>query len=132
MVRKEIIDSLLAYYPFLAEKAVSFVQTSPFDLIIKMEDGSSVLYDDSSKSFRTLPRDSKNMSERESKIEFGFRLRTVMERKGISQLVLSEMTGISQPILSNYLNGKNSPSFYKVDIIAKALGCSIDELTYRD
>ena len=132
MVRKELIDNARAYYPFLLEQAVGFTQASPFDLIIRLNDGSAMLYDDLNKSFRTLPKDSRNMSERECKNEFGNRLRTIMYRKGMTQQELGELSGIPQPVISSYISGKTSPTFYRVDRIAKALGCSIDDLTYRD
>jgi transcriptional regulator with XRE-family HTH domain len=53
-----------------------------------------------------------------------------MALEGISQCELSERTGITQPSISDYMNGKKLPSFYTVDKIAKALGCSVDAFRY--
>jgi transcriptional regulator with XRE-family HTH domain len=55
-----------------------------------------------------------------------------MTRQGVSQLELSELTGIPQSTISNYLTGKFLPGFYNMDKIAKALKCSIDEFRYTE
>ena len=65
-------------------------------------------------------------------VEFRQRLRRLMTRQGVSQLELSELTGIPQSTISNYLTGKFLPGFYNMDKIAKALKCSIDEFRYTE
>lgn len=81
-------------------------------------------------TIRKLPRDSNNMSEEEYRIEFSMRLKKIMYRKGWTQDDLSEATGITQAMISRYISRKATPSFYNVDKIAKALGCSTDEFRY--
>ena len=88
-------------------------------------------YDDRDRTFRSLPSDSKNMTEEEYKRELGIRLRQMMEHRGVTQIDLSEMTGLSQAQISSYITGKVSPSFYIIDRIAKALDCSSDLLRYN-
>ena len=51
-----------------------------------------------------------------------------MAMKGITQVRLSELTGISQQLLSLYTQGKSLPSAQKVSSIAKAIGCSVNDL----
>jgi len=46
----------------------------------------------------------------------------------ISQEELSERTGISQVMISKYLNAKATPSFYRIEQIARVLKCSVSEL----
>ena len=54
----------------------------------------------------------------------------MMYIKGITQSELSNCTDIPQYLISDYIRGKRTPSFYNVDKIAKALDCSVDELRY--
>lgn len=117
-------------FPSLANQTVGYIELNDFELLIKLEDGSKIIYDDFSKSYRNVPCDSHSMTEQECKKEFGIRLRKILERKGVSQLELSEKTGITPSDICNYVNGKISPTFYRVDKIAKALGCSVDEFRY--
>lgn len=125
-----IKENMRLHFPLIAEHAVEFIQDSRTTVIMKLETGESFLYDDYDKTIRKLPADSSEMTESEFRREFLFRLRRIMMLKGVTQTELSEMTGISQPVLNNYLNGKNTPGFYAVDKIAKALKCSTDEFRY--
>lgn len=117
-------------FPSLARDMIGYKEVNSFDMLITLNDGSKVLYDDFNKTFRTLPNDISNMSEDECKQEFAFRLKSRMERRCITQQKLSELTGIPQSSINGYLKGTNTPSFYKADKIAKALGCSVDDFRY--
>ena len=125
-----LLANLQRMYPFLYEQMESYDIISNYDIHIKMNDGSTVLYDDFDKSFRTLPTHSDEMTEEQCRREFAYRLYNLMRRKCITQQELGDKTGIAQPQISLYLNAKSLPSFYNVDKIAKALGCSVDELRY--
>jgi DNA-binding Xre family transcriptional regulator len=117
-------------FPHIFNKMIGYREVNDFDLLVTLEGGKKILYDDFDKTFRALPKDVSDMSEEECKSEFAYRLRTHMKRKLVSQRDLSDMTGISQSTLSRYLVGISIPSFYKADKIAKALGCSVDEFRY--
>lgn len=125
------LRNLELHYPSLAENADRIIERNG-ELIVKRKDGTSVLFDEATAETRTLPLDSSAMTDEEAVREFKFRLRRIMQRKGITQTELSSETGIPQYLLSNYINGKTSPSFRNVDKIARALGCSTDDLRYID
>ena len=117
-------------FPFIARDMIGYKEVNSFDMVITLNDGSKVLYDDFNKTYRMLPNDISNMSEDECKQEFAYRLKSRMQRRCITQQKLSEMTGIPQGTISRYMDGTNVPSFYKADKIAKALGCSVDDFRY--
>lgn len=127
-----IFENMQSYYPFLSERMASYKKVGPYELIVKTNDSETILYDDVNHSIRRLPRDSNNMTEQEVSVEFRQRLRRLMTQQGVSQLELSELTGIPQSTISNYLTGKFLPGFYNMDKIAKALKCSIDEFRYTE
>lgn len=118
------------YFPVTADKAVDYRETSKYELTIKLNNGDMVLYDDIDKSIRNLPRNTNSLTEPECRAEFARRLRKIMYMRGVSQKELSEITNISATMLSKYMNGSASPSFYVVDRIAKALNCSADTFRY--
>ena len=105
-------------------------EISPFELIVETENGYIILYNDQDGMLRRLPKDSNCMSEEECRREFKYQLRKQLVIKEMSQLELSEATGIPQPVLSGYMNGKNLPGLYNLDKIAKALDCSTDDFRY--
>lgn len=117
-------------FPFIANKAIEWYEDYYGDLVLKMDDGETIIYDDITRSYRRLPYDSTELTEDECRREFGIRLDKILRRKNITQIELSEMTGINKVILNGYITGKHSPSFYNVDIIAKALGCSSDDFRF--
>lgn len=69
----------------------------------------------------------------EQRIEqFRLRLKRVMkDRCLMTQTKLSQLTGISQPALSNYLHTNTLPSLDNFFRIAHALNCSLDRFEYR-
>lgn len=117
-------------FPFLNKDVCKWTHTDDYEILVELRDGSSLLYDDIDGTIRKLPNDRNSMSESECKKEFGMRLRRLMMLRNITQEELSELTGIQRPAISNYMTGRTSPSFYNADKIAKALGCSMDELRY--
>ena len=130
-----MLDSLISNFelrfPSVTQDVYKYDRTAySNELIVTFKDGSKILYNDFENTVRYLPADSSNMSEKQFKKEFGYRVKRIMLEKGITQEELSEKTGIAQETLSRYICGKNVPSFYKIDKIAKALDCSVDEFRY--
>ena len=129
-MQDRIQENMKLHFPLITEHAVEFIQDDRTSVIAKLETGEAFLYDDLDKTMRKLPSNSRELTETELRREFVFRVRKIMMLKGFTQNELSEMTGISQPVLSNYLMGKNTPGFYAVDKIARALKCSVDDFRY--
>lgn len=126
---KYILENLQLYYPFLYDDAEDFIQVAFDEIVIRHGDGKVFLYDNTNKTFRRIPSSDENITEEDFKREFGYKLRKVMYLKNVTQDELSIRTEIPQSVLSRYISGTNMPSFYKVYKIAKALECSMDELT---
>lgn len=126
-MKEKMLEDLKFYYPDVVEDAIDYYEKGKYELIVKTKDGNAYSWDNMERTIRRLPRPNEPMTEEQCKREFGIRLRRIMYVKGITQNELSELTGISQPILSGYITGKTAPSFVKVDVIAKALDCSADD-----
>lgn len=56
------------------------------------------------------------------------RLRDILKERGLTLKAFSKMSGISQPNLSNYINGNISPTLETIDKIAKSLNLDIQDL----
>lgn len=98
------------------------------DTLITMGDGTKLIYDDIAQTIRRLPENSNEMSDYQISHEFGVRLRRIMSRRQIRQSDLAEKLGVTQGLISQYINGYSTPSFRTVDKMAKALGCSMEDL----
>ena len=130
MNKREFAERLKLTYRPIYDSATKYEEVSPNEMLIKTENGCVYLYDIYGDTIRTMPKNS-NMDIETFAIEFGERLRRIMDRKGITQEILSEETGISQTILSRYILAKSIPGLYAVDKISIVLGCRIDDLFYR-
>lgn len=125
-----ILDHFKMHYPLEYERITEYTYNGRFSVTAKLNDGKTVMYNDNGNLIRTLPSDKNRMTEEECRREFAFRLRDLLKDKNVSQLELSEMTGIPRPMINGYINGRITPSIYKADLIARALGCSLDEMRY--
>lgn len=125
-----MFKSLEFDFPFIVRDAVEYISPGGDEIIIKLKDGDVVLYETEYNSIRPLPSDSDNMTEKEFTREFGYRMCKIMKHKCMTQQDISDATGIPRVMISNYMNGKHIPSFYKIDKIAKALECSTDDFRY--
>lgn len=127
---KMLLENLKTYFPFLANDIQGWVKNDEWGITVRTRQGETFFYDDYEHTIRRLPAYSSDITEEESRMEFGYRLRRLMYKKGMTQTELADLAGIQRTQLNNYINGKTSPSFYIVDRIAKALGCSTDDLRY--
>lgn len=130
MYNNPILNDLKIFFPTIADKVIYYWQESPYEIIVELDDGGLFIFDDIDQTIRRLPKNSNNMSEEECKNEFGTRLKKLIYYKGFTQEDLSNATGISKTMINGYITGKINPSFYKVDKICKALGCSMDRLRF--
>lgn len=73
-----------------------------------------------------MPRPPKNVVF--SKTEAGRRLRTLRERRGISQMKLAEALGVTQSNVSAMERGLRGLTVHQVTKLAKALKVSTDEI----
>ena len=112
------------------DKVVEYKELDFTRVQVTLRDGSRYLYNSGGTYVRRLPKDPKHLTDHEFRSEFGRRLQEIMYFKCITQQELADRTGLSQPQINNYINGKNTPSFRVVDLIAKAIGCSTDDLRY--
>ena len=56
------------------------------------------------------------------------RLKQIMDKQGVSQAQLVELTGIGKSSISQYLSGKNIPSAQRSRVFADALGVPVEYL----
>lgn len=127
---EELLESFKRNHPGFCEKIVSYYQDGPMGLVVKLNNGKVIWYDDINKSLRRLPDNADKMSPEDFLYEFKKRVEKMLIFKGMSQNDLAEKAEIHPVQLSKYLNGRNIPSFFVADKIARALDCLIDELRY--
>ncbi len=65
-------------------------------------------------------------------MSIGSRLKQALAAKNLRQNDLSELSGVSQSLISDYCKDRKVPSLKNARALADALGISLDELAERD
>ena len=120
-----LYENFKLYFPSIEKGCISWEQTDLFELEIHNKDGSIDIYNDMNHS---LGPKIDTSTDAGWKKEFAKQKKKKIAMKGITQDNLSKLTGIGQPLLSLYTQGKSLPSAQKVSAIVKAIGCSVDDL----
>lgn len=118
-------------YPYLDEKVVDWYPSGQLEISIILEDKSKYCYTYGNSGLCRLyskDEDEECVDEDNWRIEFSNNLRKKMLKIHVSQEELSERTGISQVSISKYLNCRATPSGHNIDLMARALHCSVSEL----
>lgn len=126
-----IIEDFVSENVYMAEQLVDWYPSGQMEIIIRLKDGCKYRYDWLEKTITLIssPIDDELMDEESWRSKFGHRLYLKMRKFGISQEDLADATSISVVTISRYINGKATPSTYNMEKIARALRCSISELT---
>lgn len=70
------------------------------------------------------------MSKEEWFHDFIINLRSLMEKKHMSQDELAKKSKLTRQTINNYVNGKQYPSVIAIVNLAYALGCNITDLIW--
>lgn len=135
-LKKQWIDDEYLWQDFLDyfnpdfDEIADIKQMSCYDILITMKNGVQYIYDNCRQTRRRLPNSWDDMSLKEFHMDAHIRLNSMMQRKGFTYDDLSEETGISVGTISNYVNGVTSPTLDRLFLMAKTLGCRIEDLIY--
>lgn len=133
-MKSKYLQYILKCDPFATKDDIeSVTEINDWDLLIIFKDGRQILYDTFNNFQKNKFYNSINeITEEQEKREFAYRLRSIMNRKGITQEQLAEIIETSQVMISRYTTGQTIPSVIVLRKIAKALNCSMDDFFYKD
>ena len=123
-----MFNNFKLYCPNYVDRVKKYSDIGYYQLKVELDDGSIIIYDELLPGIKFPASNPNELSEQRYKSEFGYNLRRMMKLKGINQIQLAEITGISKYGINHYINGKVSPSLYNASRIADALDCSISDL----
>lgn len=128
-----VYDNFAQLYPSMASDVLSWYPSGQLEITLKMKDGSKYIYDLMMHGTRCVyspDDDHDEPTEIEWRREFSYQLEKKIREFGMSQKMLAEFSGVSRSMIANYINCKSTPSCYTLRKLAKALRCSVSELTY--
>ena len=127
-----VLNNFKMHYPEMYDQMVDWYPSAHLQITVKLNDGQYITYeliDDLVTTVYDSYSNDDEMDEEMWRDNFARRLSNRMRTGGMTRSRLSDLTGISIVTLSKYMNGKAIPSGYNLERIARALKCSIAELT---
>ena len=129
---KEMYDDFILYTRYSEDEIATWYRSGRYEITVKFKDGRIIIWDYETKTRKYIHSEEQSFNnEEEWRKIFSSNLKKAMNDRYITQLELSERTGISIQSLSKYINEKATPSAYNIELIANALGCSTSELYHQ-
>lgn len=115
------------YYPNLYERAVDWWGTGRMSIAVKLNNDEVYDYDPMDDSIRQIYLDDDG-DESVMRKALGNNIQKLLPFSGMNKSEFAAAVGISTVMLSKYIRGKSSPSAIVLRRIARALGCTTDNL----
>ena len=134
MNRENAIRNVLPYIdPFAKDEDLEEVTwINEDEVYFKFKDGRKYMYDIPMHSFMGFYPEGHKLTDKEFKHSFKSRLYKLMLHRRITQEELAERVGTSQVMISRYITGRCVPTLIMAGKIAQALGCSVEDLLYKE
>lgn len=122
------------YYNLNGREIINQIKTDHTEIVFELSDGSRILYDEINDKIIPMREleEGEYISEKEWIREFSRRLNKMMKLRRISQKQLANMIGVTEHMISRYVNGKSVPKPYIIQLISRSLRCSTTYLTNFD
>lgn len=127
-----IFKEMEMYFPFLVEQMVDWYPSGQMEVTVKLRDGRKIAYSSITKGIRTvrdLNETLDDVDEEHWRDAFRIRLYKKLYMTNMTQEDLAEKSGVSSRMISRYMLGRATPSGHTIYRLAKALGCTVSELT---
>lgn len=115
-------------HPQFYEQVIDWCPSGQMSIFVKLKNGKCYDYDRMDGSLRRV-RSKNDVFDDDILIkELSANLQKNIPLAGKTQMELCEELGITRTMMSRYLHGKATPSATKLYRIAKAIGCTMEEL----
>ena len=123
-----ILEQFRMYFPDLYEQGVDWWKSGPYHVTVLLKDNSRVEFDSSENTIRWVPKIDRSVDNDILRKEIGRNIRKFIVYKGVRQQDVAEKVGITEAMLSRYINGTSLPGIDKLHNLASVLGCQVDDL----
>lgn len=131
---ERIVEQFKMYHPYLADGIDDWEPRGEMGIRVLMTDGTMYDYHSMSNSIRNIKErpmhHDDTYNEDEWRKVFSDRLTERMCTKCVTQQALADYTGLSKGAINNYVKGNATPSAYALSKLARALDCTVMDLTY--
>lgn len=132
--RENAVRNILPHIdPFAKDEDIEEVTwVNDNEVYFRFKDGRKYMYDVPMHGFRGFYPEGHELTDDEWKLSFKTRLYKLMFHRRINQEELAERVGTSQTMISHYITGRSVPGVIMLAKLARALGCSVEDLLYKE
>lgn len=123
-----ILNQFNMWFPSLYEQTVDWWKSGPYHITALLKDNSRVEFDSSDNTIRWITKIDYSTDNDTLRKEIGRNIRKFIEYRGCRQQDIADQAGITQAMLSRYINGTSMPGLDKIHNLAAALNCQISDL----
>lgn len=123
-----MLDQFKMYFPDLYEQTVDWWKSGPYHITVLLRDNSRAEFDSSDNTVRWVQKVDYTTDNDILRKEIGRNIRKFIIYRGMRQQDVAEQAGITQAMLSRYINGTSLPGLDKVHNLAVVLGCQVADL----
>lgn len=127
-----ILEQFRMYYPNYYERATDWWKSGPYHITLLLDNNDRIEFDSSDNTIRWIPIIDRSVDNDILRKEIGRNIRKFIVYRGLRQQDVAEKIGVTEAMLSRYINGTSMPSLDKVHNLANALGCQITDLLGND
>jgi DNA-binding Xre family transcriptional regulator len=123
-----MLEQFRMYFPNLYERGDDWWKSGPYHITVLLNDDSRVEFDSSDNTIRWVSRVDCTVNSESLRKEIGRNIRKFIIYRGLRQQDICEKIGITEAMLSRYLNGTSMPGVDKLHNLASVLNCQIGDL----
>lgn len=123
-----ILEQFRMYFPHLYEQGVDWWKSGPYHITVLLSDNTRVEFDSSDNTIRWVKKIDRTVDNDILRKEIGRNIRKFIVYRGMRQQEVSEKLGVTEAMLSRYINGTSMPSIDKLHNLASILNCHVDDL----
>lgn len=130
----DIMNIFMKRCQYIHKKMESWEPYGDLSVLVRTTDGRDYLYDELDGYARLIKRfdDPNELIEEEWRIGFSYFLERELMNAGMTGYELADVVGISNVMLSKYLNHKATPSAFVIQRMADCLNCDINDILPHD
>lgn len=125
---KRILDQFGMYFPDLYKRGVDWWKSGPYHITVLLDDNSRVEFDSSDNTVRWVPKVDRSTDNDILRKEIGRNIKKFITYREMRQQDVSEKAGITEAMLSRYINGTSMPGLDKLHNLANVLNCRVSDL----
>ena len=129
---EEIFEQFKHYHPYMINDIFDYRPRGDMGIRVSMTDGAKYDFDTVTKAVRRVVDHRMSgvddITDERCRASIAYHLTERMALKGFGQHTLADYTGISKGAISNYINGRATPSATALRKMAQVLDCSVADL----